>query len=85
MKDYTTDLIFFQNGLDIREKKLPKHHPDLAVLYHYLSKLYLSIGQYSLAMKNVQQAIDIAQIKLPSTHSDLVDYRETYEKIQKKI
>ncbi|CAF4254609.1 unnamed protein product, partial [Rotaria magnacalcarata] len=41
--------------------------------------------QYSLAMKNVQQAIDIAQIKLPSTHSDLVDYRETYEKIQKKI
>ncbi|CAF1523887.1 unnamed protein product [Rotaria sordida] len=71
MKDYSTALTYFRKGLEIREKKLPKNHPDLAVVYHYMVKLYLSTRQYYMAMKNIQQAIKIAQEKLPSTHSHL--------------
>ncbi|CAF3283328.1 unnamed protein product [Rotaria socialis] len=85
MKDYSMALTYFQNSLDIREKKLPENHPDLAVVYHNLSKLDLSIRQYNLAMKNVQQAINIGQLKLPSTHPSLIEYRETFEKIHKKM
>ncbi|CAF5118434.1 unnamed protein product [Rotaria sp. Silwood1] len=85
MKDYTTALIYFEKGLEIREKKLSKNHPDLAIVYHNLSKLYLSTQEYSMAMKNIQQAIEIAQEKLPSTHPHLVEYKETFENIRKKM
>ncbi|CAF1142028.1 unnamed protein product [Rotaria sordida] len=85
MKDYSSALTYFQKGLEIREKKLPKNHPDLAVIYHNMEKLYLSTRQYSMAMKNIQQALEIAQKKLPSNHPHLLDYRKTFEEIQKNL
>ncbi|CAF1456877.1 unnamed protein product [Rotaria sp. Silwood1] len=85
MKDYSTALTYFQKGLEIRQKKLPKNHPDLAVVYHNMAKLYLSTRQYNMAMKNIQQTIEIAQEKLPSTHPHLSDYKETFENIRKKM
>ncbi|CAF4389734.1 unnamed protein product [Rotaria sp. Silwood2] len=85
IKDYSTALIYFEKGLKIREEKLPKNHPDLAVVYHNLAKLYLSTRQYNMAMKHVQQAVEIAQEKLPSIHPHQVDYRETFEKIRRKM
>ncbi|CAF4843448.1 unnamed protein product, partial [Rotaria sp. Silwood2] len=85
MKDYSTALTYFEKGLKIREKKLPKNHPDLAVVYHNLAKLYFSTRQYNMGMKNVQQAVEIAQEKLSSNHPHLADYRETFEKIRKKL
>ncbi|CAF0799516.1 unnamed protein product [Rotaria sordida] len=85
MKDHTMTLTYFQKGLEIRERKLPKNHPDLAVIYHNFAKLYLSTRQYNTAMKNVQQAVEIAQAKLPSNHPHLLDYNETFEKIRKKL
>ncbi|CAF5145027.1 unnamed protein product, partial [Rotaria sp. Silwood1] len=84
MKDYRRALTYYQKGLEIRENKLPKNHPDLAVVYHNLAKLYLSTRQYNMAMKNVQQAIEIAQEKLPSNHPHILGYKETFEKIRKK-
>ncbi|CAF4605851.1 unnamed protein product, partial [Rotaria socialis] len=51
MKDYTTALTYYQKGLKIREEKLAKNHPDLAVIYHNMSKLYFSTQKYSMAMK----------------------------------
>jgi tetratricopeptide (TPR) repeat protein len=85
MKDYPTALTYFQKGLQIREEKLPKNHPDLAVIYHNLAKLYFSTREYSIAMKNAQQAVDIAQEKLSSNHSDLLDYRKTLDEIRKNM
>ncbi|CAF1401028.1 unnamed protein product, partial [Rotaria sordida] len=85
MKDYSTALTFYQKGLEIREKKLPKNHPDLAVVYHNMAKLYLATRKYSMAMKNIQQAVEIAQEKLPSTHPHLLEYKETFEKIRMKM
>ncbi|CAF5187547.1 unnamed protein product, partial [Rotaria sp. Silwood1] len=85
MKDYSTALTYFQKGLEIREQKLPKDHPDLAVVYHNMGKLYLSTRKYSMAMTNVQQAIEVAQEKLPSTHPHLLEYKETFEKIRMKM
>ncbi|CAF1322944.1 unnamed protein product [Rotaria sp. Silwood1] len=85
MKDYSTALTYFQKGLEIRQKNLPKDHPDLAIVYHNIAKLYLSTRKYSMAMKNVQQAVEIAQEKLPSTHPDLLEYTETFEKIRRKM
>ncbi|CAF1320889.1 unnamed protein product [Rotaria sp. Silwood1] len=85
MKDYTMALTYYQKGLEIRENKLPKSHPDLAVVYHNLAKLYLSTRQYNMAMKNVQQAVEIAQEKLPSNHPHILEYKETFEKIRKKM
>ncbi|CAF5122386.1 unnamed protein product [Rotaria sp. Silwood1] len=85
MKDYSTTFTYYQKGLEIREKKLPKDHPDLAVVYHNMAKLYLATRQYSMAMKNIQQAIEIAQQKLPSTHPRLLEYKETFEKIRKEM
>ncbi|CAF4310826.1 unnamed protein product, partial [Rotaria sordida] len=61
MKDYSTALTFYEKGLEIRENKLPKNHPDLAVVYHNMAKLYLATRKYSMAMKNIQQAVEIAQ------------------------
>ncbi|CAF4260430.1 unnamed protein product, partial [Rotaria sordida] len=69
----------------IREKKLPKNHPDLAVVYHNMAKLYLATRTYSMAMKNIQQAVEIAQEKLPSTHPHVLEYKETFEKIRMKM
>ncbi|CAF1564074.1 unnamed protein product, partial [Rotaria sp. Silwood1] len=71
--------------LEIRENKLPKSDPDLAVVYHKLAKLYLSTRQYNMAMKNVQQAVEIAQEKLPSNHPHILEYKETFEKIRKEM
>ncbi|CAF4214814.1 unnamed protein product [Rotaria sordida] len=85
MKDYSTALTYFEKGLEIREKKLPKNHLDLAVVYHNMAKLYLTRRKYSMAMKNIQQAVEIAQEKLPSTHPHLLEYKETIEKIRKKM
>ncbi|CAF1272032.1 unnamed protein product [Rotaria sordida] len=85
MKDYSAALTYFQKGLEIRENKRQKNHPDLAVIYHNMAKLYLSTRQYSMAMKNIQQALEIAQEKLPSNHSHLLDYRKTFEEIQKNL
>ncbi|CAF4189111.1 unnamed protein product [Rotaria sordida] len=50
-----------------------------------MAKLYLATRKYSMAMKNVQQAVEIAQEKLPSTHPHLLEYKETFENIRKKI
>ncbi|CAF4381791.1 unnamed protein product, partial [Rotaria sordida] len=85
MKDYPTALIYYQKGLEIHQKKLPKKHPDLAVTFHNLAKLYLSTQQYDMAMKKVQQALKIAQEKLPSNHPYLLEYRETFKKIQENV
>ncbi|CAF4811310.1 unnamed protein product, partial [Rotaria sp. Silwood2] len=85
MKNYSTALTYFQKGLEIREKKLPKDHPSLAIVYHNLAKLYLSTQKYRMAMKNVQQAIEIAQEKLPSTHPHLLGYKATFEIIRKEM
>jgi tetratricopeptide (TPR) repeat protein len=85
MKDYTTALAYFEKGLEIREKKLPKNHPRLAVVYHNMAKLYLATGEYNMAMKSVQQALEIAQEKLRRNHPHVVDYKETFEKISKEI
>ncbi|CAF4341944.1 unnamed protein product, partial [Rotaria sordida] len=56
MKDYSTTLTYFQKGLEIRQKKLPKNHPDLAIIFHNMAKLYLATQQCSMAMESVQQA-----------------------------
>jgi tetratricopeptide (TPR) repeat protein len=85
MKDYTMALTYHQKGIEIREKKLPKNHCDLAVVYHNLAKLYLATREYSTAMKNVQQTLEIAQEKLPQNHPHLIDYRETFENISKEF
>ncbi|CAF3392428.1 unnamed protein product [Rotaria socialis] len=84
MKDYSTALTYFQKGLKVRKEKLAQKHPDLAVIYHNMSKLHFSTQQYSMAMKYVQQAVEIGQEKLTSTHPHLLEYRETFEKIRKK-
>ncbi|CAF4862185.1 unnamed protein product, partial [Rotaria socialis] len=68
MKDYTTALTYYQKGLKIHEEKLGENHPDLAVIYHNMSKLYFSTQKYSMAMKYVQQAVEIGEEKLSSTH-----------------
>ena len=83
MKDYTTAMIYYEKGMEIREKKLGKNHPDVGIMYHNLAKLYLATQQYSMAMKNVQQAIEIGEEKLPANHPHLVECRERFEKIRK--
>ncbi|CAF4207711.1 unnamed protein product, partial [Rotaria sordida] len=85
MKNYSTALTYFEKGLEIREKKLSKNHPDSAVVYHNMAKVYLATRKYSMAIKNIQQAVEIAQEKLPSTHPHLLEYRETFEKLRKKM
>jgi tetratricopeptide (TPR) repeat protein len=85
MKDYTVALTYYQKGMEIREEKLSKTHCDLAVVYHNLAKLYLATREYNTAMKNVQQALKIAEEKLPQNHPHLKDYRDTLEKIRKKL
>ncbi|CAF1487607.1 unnamed protein product [Rotaria sordida] len=85
INDYSTALEYFCKGLRIRENMLAKNHPDLAAIYYNVAKVHLAIGQYSTAMKNVQQAVEIAQEKLPSNHPHLLDYKEAFEMIRKKI
>ncbi|CAF2379922.1 unnamed protein product [Rotaria sp. Silwood2] len=85
MKDYSTASIYFQRGLEIREKKLPKYHLNLAAIFHNMEKIYSATREYRIAMKNVQQAVEIAQEKLPPNHPHLLEYKETYEKIRKKL
>ncbi|CAF4298029.1 unnamed protein product, partial [Rotaria magnacalcarata] len=82
MKDYSTAITYLQRALQIRENKLPKNHPDLAVTYHSLAKSYIAAHQYDMAMKNAQQAVDIAKEKLPSTHPHLLEYRKTSEQLR---
>jgi hypothetical protein len=55
------------------------------VIYHNLAKMYLADRKYSMAMKNIQQAIDIGQERLSSTHPRLLNYEQTFEKIQKNL
>ncbi|CAF0918748.1 unnamed protein product [Rotaria sp. Silwood1] len=78
MEDYLIASTNFIKALGILESKLPKNHPDLAVVYHNMAKLYLATRQYSIAMKNVQQALEIAQEKLLTNHPHYLDYRETF-------
>ncbi|CAF5217440.1 unnamed protein product, partial [Rotaria magnacalcarata] len=82
MENYSMALTYCEKGLKIHEEKLPKNHPDLAVIYHNMAKLYLSTGQHSMAITYVQQAVDIGQEKLPRSHPHLLEYRETFELIR---
>ncbi|CAF4768869.1 unnamed protein product, partial [Rotaria magnacalcarata] len=84
-RDYSTALTYYQKGLEILERKLSTNHPDTAVAYHNMAKLYLATGQYNMAMKNVQQALEIGQEKLPISHPHLLEYRETFEEIRRNM
>ena len=83
-KDYTTAVGWLQKGLEIREKKLPKTHPDLAGVYHNMAKLYWVTKQYGVAMINAQKALEIAEKTLDRNHPHTGDYRKTFEKISKE-
>lgn len=74
IKDYATTLRYYEKCLKIRQERLLKSHPSLAVVYHGMAKLYLA----------TQQAFHIAQETLPSTHPHLLEYLETLEKFQQR-
>ena len=70
-------------GWKFEKRKWEKNHPDVGSIYLNLAKLYFDTQRYSMAMKNVQQAIEIGEKKLPTNHSHLVECRETFDKIRK--
>lgn len=78
-------MTYYEKGLKIRDEKLLKNHPDLAVVYHNMSKLYLAMQQCNTATSHAQKAIDTPQDKLPSTHPHLFEYREIFEKNSRKM
>ncbi|CAF3743720.1 unnamed protein product [Rotaria socialis] len=85
IKDYTTASEYFEKGIERRKNRLPRNHPNLAVIYHRVPKLYLDARKYDIAMKYVQQAVEVAQEKLSYNHPHLLKYRETLERIRRKM
>jgi esterase/lipase superfamily enzyme/Flp pilus assembly protein TadD len=60
-----------KRALDIRQKKLPAGHADIATSLTDLAALRQSAGQLDEAAKLYRQALDIRQKALPVDHPDL--------------
>ena len=57
MGDYEKALPLYQRALEIREKVLGPHHPDVATILNNLALLYHHIGDYEKALPLYQRAL----------------------------
>lgn len=60
-------------ALSAREKLLPKDHPEVAEVQHYLARLYKDMGKRTDAKKMFEKCIETTLNSLPQTHIDVVE------------
>ena len=69
MRYYSAAILFFGYALKIRERLTPEKHPELAISYYDLSKVYKDMNQNNkMAFEYAQKAFEIARYALPETH-----------------
>ncbi len=69
--DYDKALEIHNRSLEILERTLPAHHPDLARLYNKIAEVYDALGQYGKSLEYNQNALAIQKKVLPAEHPDL--------------
>jgi tetratricopeptide (TPR) repeat protein len=85
MGDYARALSSYEKALEIRQQSLPPNHPDLALSYNNIGLVYAQKGDYSNARSFLERAVNIGQLTLPANHPNLKGYRNTLERIKKKL
>ena len=69
--EYTEALKFYEKSLEIGQKTLPAHHPNLATSYSNIGSMYGQMSEHSKALLSHKKALEIRQKSLPSDHPDL--------------
>jgi tetratricopeptide (TPR) repeat protein len=85
MGDYPKALSSYEKVLEIQKQSLPSNHPSLATSYNNIGLLYEKKGDYSKARSSCERAVSIGQQSLPSNDPHLQIYRNSLEKIKKKL
>ena len=85
MVEYSKALSSYEKALEIRQQSLPSNHPDLGASYNNIGMIYEKMGEYSKAQSFYERAVNIGQQSLPSHHPHLQIYRNTLDRINKKL
>jgi tetratricopeptide (TPR) repeat protein len=52
-------LEYFLKTIDIFQKSLPANHPDFAIAYVYIGTIYLSEGNYDIALPYLLKGLHV--------------------------
>jgi tetratricopeptide (TPR) repeat protein len=85
MGDNSKALSFYEKALEIKQQSLPANHPDLAVSCSNIGLLYEDMGNYSKARSFHERAMDIGQRSLPPNHPHLQEYKDHFDRVNKKF
>ena len=84
MGEYLKALSYYEQSLKIRIA-LPPNHPDLATSYNNIGGVYMNTGEYSKALAYLQKADDINVKVLSSTHPNLINTKNSIERVKKML
>ncbi|CAF0790413.1 unnamed protein product [Adineta steineri] len=69
--DYEKALLYYEQGLEIKQKTLSSNHPNMATSYNNIGTVYYKMGKYSKTLSFYEKALEIQQKTLSSNHPDL--------------
>ena len=77
-------LEYYRKALTIRERSLPRNHPDIAWSCNNIACTYAEEEQYAEALQWMRRALEIAEHSLPEDHPNRRAYREGVEDLERR-
>jgi len=71
--------------LTVRLKVLPSNHQDQAGSYTNIGQVYEFLGEYQLALENLQKALTIYQTVFDDSHHYVLMVKEEIANVQQKL
>jgi tetratricopeptide (TPR) repeat protein len=72
MDNYHEAILSYEKALEIQKKGLPPNHPDLAITYNNIGRMFSKIGEYSKARFFHKNALIIQEKTLSWNHPDML-------------
>ena len=69
--DYNSTLEYYDKARKIQERVLDDNHPDLAMTYNNIGKIYAEKGDYAIALEYYDKARKIDELVLDDNHPNL--------------
>ncbi|CAF1303185.1 unnamed protein product [Adineta steineri] len=85
MREYSKALSFYEQGLEIDQRRLLSNHLDLVTSYKNVASVHYNMKEYSKALAYLERALDLWQRALPPTHPNIKNVIETTEIVKKKL
>ncbi|CAF1361705.1 unnamed protein product [Didymodactylos carnosus] len=78
-------LRYQEKVLEIRQRLLHEHHPDIGVTWNNIGAIYTGIGNYEKALDAFMKSLEIKRTALPPGHPDTVDTEMNIDTVRAKM